>query len=150
MTLRPETPARDWALRIVLLVLAALCLWRLWLYLSSSYLDMKLSVEVATFTFMPVPDAIFALLFGWFAIRGRWRESQAQLESGIIVAAIHVTALLGYGAFFNNWTDGRAFSFGKLTTYLYGVGPAVLAALFLGHLVLLALRRRRQTKSTMA
>lgn len=150
MSLLPAIPARDLAFRLVLLLLAALCLWRLWLYLSSSYLDMKLSVEVATFTFMPVPDAIFAALFAWFAVKGRWRESQAQLESAIILSAIHMTALLAYGAFFNNWTDGRAFSFSKFTTYLYGVGPAALAALFLAHLVRLAITQRRLNKRTPA
>lgn len=146
--MKTESPkaSSDWFWRWLSAVLAFICLWRVWLYLESAYFGPAIPVHEAAFTFMPLPDFIFSLFFLWLARRADWRQNALHRETGIIVAALHLTALLAYGVFFHQWTKGAAFSFERSTTYLYAVLPALFAAALLIYLVRISWQNRASLK----
>ena len=146
MTAESPKASSDWFWRWLAATLAFICLWRVWLYLESAYFGPPIAVHEAAFTFMPLPDFIFSLFFLWMARRADWRNNVLHRETALIVAALHLTALLGYGLFFYNWTKGAAFSLERSTTYLYAVLPAFFALALLVYLIRIALQQRASHK----
>lgn len=129
--------------RLGLLFCAGMALWRLGLYLYSEFGGVALEVPVASLTFMPIPDALFAVVFlGLASLCGRAITTRF-IEAGVIAAGLHIVTLVSYFVVFYGWTKGAAFGLGQATTYLHIAVPVLFCLWFAGRLAWIAWRRWR-------
>lgn len=132
-----------WLTRLGLLFCAGTALWRLALYLFSEFGGVPLEVPVASLTFMPIPDAIFTVVFVLLAVLcGRPLQTWF-IETGIIAGGLYSVTLIAYFVVFYGWTKGEAFGLCQSVTYLHIVLPVLFSLWFAGRLAWLAWRRWR-------
>jgi len=137
------SPLAIWLARIGLVFCAGAALWRAALYVFSVAGRVALEVPEASLTFMPIPDAIFTVVFLWLAVACGRPIRPWFLEAGIIAGLLHAATLVSYAIIFRGWTNAEALGFDRLSTYLHVVIPVIVCLGFAGRLSLIALRRWR-------
>lgn len=137
------SPLAIWVARLGLLFCAAAALWRAALYVFSAMGGVALEVPEASLTFMPIPDALFVVVFVWLAIACGRPLRAWFIEAGIIAGLLHAATLVSYTIIFNGWTKGEALGFDRLSTYLHVVIPVLVCLGFSGRLIVIGLRRWR-------
>lgn len=115
-----------WLARGGLIYCAAVALWRAALYVLSEFGGVPLEVPEASLTFMPIPDAIFAVAFLFLAVVIGRPLKPWLLETGIIAPGLHAACLISYLVIFYSWTKGEALGFDRLSTYLHVVVPVLI------------------------
>jgi len=131
------------AARLGLLWCAAAALWRAALYVYSEFGGVPLELPVASLTFMPLPDLLFAVSFAVLAFMLGRPLVGWLVETLFIVCALHIACLVSYQVIFIGWTSGAALGFDRLSTYLHIVIPVLVCLAVDARIVLLLWQRWR-------
>ncbi len=140
------SPLAIWAARAGLIFCAGAALWRAALYVFSTAGGVALEVPEASLTFMPIPDAIFTIVFLVLAVTVGRPIKEWFLETGIIAGLLHAATLISYAIIFRGWTDAEALGFDRLSTYLHVVLPVIICLSFAARLCQIAWRRWRAVR----
>jgi hypothetical protein len=114
------------AARLGMLWCAGAALWRAALYFYSEVGGVPLELPVASLTFMPLPDLLFAVSFAALALMIGRPLVGWLVETAFIVCALHIAVLVSYQVIFIGWTAGAALGFDRLSTYLHVVIPVLV------------------------
>jgi hypothetical protein len=134
------------AARLGMLWCAAAALWRAALYVYSEFGGVPLELPVASLTFMPLPDLLFAVSFTVLAFMIGRPLVGWLVETVFIVCALHIATLVSYQVIFIGWTDGAALGFDRLSTYLHVVIPILVCLAIDLRIVQLLWQRWRRSR----
>jgi len=135
------------AARLGMLWCAAAALWRAALFVYSEIGGVPLELPVASLTFMPLPDLLFAVTFTVLACMIGRPLVGWLVETVFIVCALHIAALVSYQVIFIGWTKGGALGFDRLSTYVHVVIPVLVCLAIDLRIVILLWQRWRRGRS---